>query len=142
MSKIDILLVEDNPGDVELTKIAFKRAKLQSNLIVTCDGNEALDYLYKRGAHENAERPDIILLDLNLPNTDGREVLAELANSEDLKLIPTIVLSSSTADNDINDAYALHANCYIVKPSDAETYFDVVAAVESYWSKTCRLPLK
>ena len=142
MSKINILLVEDNPGDVELTKIAFKRAKLQSNLIVTCDGNEALDYLYKRGGYENAEGPDIILLDMNLPNTDGREVLAELEKSADLKLIPTIVLSSSTAENDINDAYGLHANCYIVKPSDAEKYFEVIAAVESFWSKTCRLPVR
>lgn len=141
MSKIEILLVEDNPGDVELTRIAFQRASLESNLNVTCDGDEALDYLHKRGMYENAERPDIILLDMNLPNTDGREVLAELEKSSDLKLIPTIVLSSSTAENDINDAYALHANCYIVKPSDAKEYFDVITAVESFWSKTCRLPV-
>lgn len=140
MSKIEILLVEDNPGDVELTRTAFEVAHLESNLNVTCDGDKALDYLHNRGEYRDANRPDIILLDMNLPNTDGREVLSELAKSSDLKLIPTIMLSSSTAENDITDAYALNVNCYIVKPDEAKKYIEVVAAVENFWSKTCRLP--
>lgn len=142
MNKLEILLVEDNPGDVELTRTAFEIASLNSKLNVTCDGDEALDYLFKRGDYQDAIRPDIILLDMNLPKTDGREVLAELSKHDELKQIPTIVLSSSTAENDINDAYALNANCYVAKPNGAKKYIEVVRVVENFWSQICCLPVR
>lgn len=140
--KVEILLVEDNPGDIELTREAFDRANLKSKLNVTNDGDEALDYLFKRGDYESAPTPDIILLDLNLPITDGFGVLRELEKSNELKNIPTIVLSSSRADHDINDAYALNANCYIAKPDSPMKYIEVVRMVENFWSETCCLPVR
>lgn len=129
----EILLVEDNPGDIELTREAFDDAKLRNNLSVVMDGDQALDYLYKRNGYEDVTTPDIILLDLNLPKTDGREVLEDIKNNKSLRKIPTIVLTSSQADKDIIDRYNLHANCYIVKPIDAIKFMGVVARFESFW---------
>ncbi|MEW7008605.1 MULTISPECIES: response regulator [unclassified Lentilitoribacter] len=140
--KIEILLVEDNPGDVELTRQALDDADFNNKLNVTLDGDEALDYLNKRKGFEDAKMPDIILLDLNLPRTDGRGVLKELKASDELKHIPVIVLSSSRAERDINDAYALNASCYIAKPNGAMKYMEVVRTVSSFWSQTCYLPVK
>lgn len=140
--KMEILLVEDNPGDIELTREAFESASLNSKLNITHDGDEALDYLFKRGGYEDAPMPDIILLDLNLPCTDGHDVLKELKSSGELKHIPTVIFSSSQAENDINKAYANNANCYIAKPNEAKKYIEVVKIVESFWSETCNLQIK
>lgn len=129
----DILLVEDNAGDIELTKEAFEEAKFRNNLHVATDGEKALDFLYKRNEYEDSPTPDIILLDLNLPKTDGREVLEDIKNDKDLRRIPTIILTSSSADKDIIETYDLHANCYIVKPVDAVKFMDVVQRVENFW---------
>lgn len=139
--EVEILLVEDNPGDIELTREAFDGAGLKSKLNVTTDGEQALDYLFKRGDYKNAPTPDIILLDLNLPRTDGFGVLRELKKSEKLQYIPSIVLSSSKAEHDINASYAFNANCYITKPNDAMRYIEVIRMVENFWSKTCSLPV-
>ena len=136
----DILLVEDNEGDIELTKEAFEDAKFRNNLHVVEDGDIALDFLFKRNGHENAVTPDIILLDLNLPKTDGRQVLETIKGTESLKRIPTIVLTSSAADRDVIESYDLHANCYIVKPVDAKKFMDVVRNVENFWVDVVCLP--
>jgi chemotaxis family two-component system response regulator Rcp1 len=138
----EILLVEDNPGDVDLTKEAFEEAKFRNNLHVVEDGEQALDYLYKRNGYENATSPDIILLDLNLPGTDGREVLEKIKSDNILKRIPTIVLTSSQADKDVIEIYDLHANCYVVKPVDAIKFIDVVQKVENFWVDIVCLPTK
>lgn len=129
----EILLVEDNPGDIELTREAFEEAKFRNTLNVVTDGDKALDYLFQRNGYENATKPDIILLDLNLPAMDGREVLEIIKVAENLKRIPVIVLTSSKADVDIIESYNLHANCYIVKPVDAVKFMDVVQHVENFW---------
>lgn len=139
---VEILLVEDNPGDIELTREAFEGADLKSKLNITNDGDEALDYLFKRGDYKNVSTPDIILLDLNLPSTDGFDVLREMKKSNELKDIPTIVLSSSRADHDINNSYSLNANCYIAKPDSPMKYIKVVRIVENFWSETCCLPVR
>ena len=136
----EILLVEDNEGDIELTKEAFEDAKFRNNLHVVMDGDEALDYLYKRNGFEDAIAPDIILLDLNLPGTDGKEVLEIIKEDANLKCIPTIVMTSSSADKDIISSYNLHANCYIVKPVDAKKFIDVVQHVENFWIDVVCLP--
>lgn len=137
----EILLVEDNEGDIELTKEAFEEAKFRNNLHVAEDGDQALDYLFKRNAHENAATPDIILLDLNLPGTDGREVLETIKSDSKLKRIPVIVLTSSKADKDIIESYDLHANCFIVKPVNAVKFIDVVQHVENFWVDIVCLPI-
>ena len=136
----EILLVEDNEGDIELTREAFEDAKFRNNLHIARDGDEALDYLHKRGDFENVITPDIILLDLNLPGTDGREVLETIKSSDNLKRIPTIVLTSSNADKDIVETYDLHANCYIVKPVNAPKFMKVVQQVENFWVDIVCLP--
>jgi len=136
----EILLVEDNIGDVELTKEAFREAKFRNNLHIVMDGDEALDFLYKRGSFETAVTPDIILLDLNLPGTDGREVLEQIKSDDSLKRIPTIILTSSSAERDIVDSYDLHANCYIIKPVSAAKFIDVVNQVEDFWIDIVCLP--
>lgn len=136
----EILLVEDNLGDIELTKEAFHRAKFRNDLHVAMDGEEALDYLFKRNNFEDASTPDLILLDLNLPGTDGREVLEKVKADEKLKRIPTIVLTSSSAARDIVDSYDLHANCYITKPVSAAKFIDVVQQVEDFWIDIVCLP--
>ncbi len=137
----EILLVEDNEGDVELTKEAFEEAKFRNNLHIAEDGDLALDYLLKRNGNENATTPDIILLDLNLPGTDGREVLETIKSDSKLKRIPVIVLTSSKADKDIIESYDLHANCYIVKPVNAAKFIEVVQHVENFWVDIVCLPV-
>lgn len=136
----EILLVEDNEGDIELTREAFDEAKFRNNLHVVEDGDEALDYLFKQNNYVDAVTPDIILLDLNLPGTDGREVLEKIKADKFLKRIPVIVLTSSKADKDIVESYDLHANCYIVKPVNAIKFMDVVKHVENFWVDVVCLP--
>ncbi|OED35357.1 hypothetical protein AB833_30830 [Chromatiales bacterium (ex Bugula neritina AB1)] len=136
----EILLVEDNEGDIELTREAFEEAKFRNNLHIAVDGDEALDYLFRRNGNEEAITPDIVLLDLNLPGTDGREVLETIKQSDELKRIPVIVLTSSQADKDIVESYDLHANCYIVKPVNAENFIGVVQNIENFWVDIVLLP--
>ena len=142
MHPIKILLVEDNPGDVDLTKEALERAKVANRLQVVEDGAEALDYLFRRGTYADAGRPDIILLDLNLPKKDGREVLAEIKADPELADIPVVVLTTSQADEDILRAYRLHANCYITKPVDFHQFLRVVETIEEFWLTVVKLPRK
>lgn len=137
---IEILLVEDNPGDVLLTQKALQDNKLRNNLHVVEDGEAALDFLYQRAPFEQAPRPDLILLDLNLPALDGREVLARIKSDDHLKLIPVVVLTTSSADEDIWKSYALHANCYVTKPLDLDRFVDVVKQVEGFWLSIVKLP--
>jgi len=137
---IEILLVEDNPGDVRLTKEALKDSQVLHNLHVVWDGLEALTFLRREGKYADAPRPDLILLDLNLPKKDGRDVLAESKTDEDLKRIPVVVLTTSRDKYDILKAYNLHANCYITKPVDLEQFFTVVKSIEDFWLTTVRLP--
>lgn len=137
---IEILLIEDNPGDVRLTIEAFKDAKVRNNLIIASDGLEAMDILYKKGKYINAPRPDLILLDLNLPLKDGREILTEIKADDTLKLIPVVVLTTSNADEDIFKSYELNANCYITKPVDLDQFLRVVHSIESFWLEVVILP--
>jgi chemotaxis family two-component system response regulator Rcp1 len=137
---VEILLVEDNPGDVRLTTEVLKDAKICNNVNVVGDGVQALDFLYRRGAHASAVRPDLILLDLNLPKKDGREVLLQIKDDENLKQIPVVVLTTSNAEQDIFKSYALHANCYITKPVDLEQFTKVVSTIEDFWFSIVRLP--
>jgi len=136
----EILLVEDNEGDIELTKEAFEEAKFRNNLHIVDEGDLALDFLFKRNGYEDSPTPDIMLLDLNLPGTDGREVLEKVKADTHLKRIPVIVLTSSKADKDIIESYDLHANCYIVKPVNAVKFMDVVQHVENFWVDVVCLP--
>jgi len=136
----EILLVEDNEGDIELTREAFEEARFRNNLHIAEDGDIALDYLFKRDGYEDAVTPDIILLDLNLPSTDGREVLEIIKADPTLKRIPVIVLTSSQADKDVIGSYDLHANCYIVKPVNAMKFMGVVKSVENFWVDIVCLP--
>lgn len=136
----DILLVEDNEGDIELTKDAFEEAKMRNMLHIVDDGEKALDFLYKRNGYSDKPTPDIILLDLNLPKVDGREVLKTIKNDPDLKRIPTVILTSSHADKDILDSYNLHANSYIVKPVDAMKFMDVIQQLKSFYVEVVCLP--
>jgi CheY-like chemotaxis protein len=140
--RIEILLVEDNPGDVRLTKEALKEVKIHNTLSVVMDGQAAIDFLRKTGEYANAKRPDLILLDLNLPKKNGREVLAEIKNDPDLKLIPVVVLTTSQAETDIIRSYSLHANSYVTKPVDMAQFIAVVKAVESFWFSIVKLPSK
>jgi two-component system, chemotaxis family, response regulator Rcp1 len=137
---IEILLVEDNPGDVRLTKEALKEGKILNNLSVVPDGVEALAFLRRENPYENAPRPELILLDLNLPKKDGREVLAEIKEDPSLKMIPVVVLTSSAAEQDIVKSYNLHANCYITKPVDLDQFIEVVQSVEHFWLAIVKLP--
>jgi two-component system, chemotaxis family, response regulator Rcp1 len=132
----EILLVEDNPADVRLTREAFKASKVQNNLRVTKDGVEAMDFLRRGEGYIDAARPDLILLDLNLPRKDGREVLAEIKADEDLKRIPVVILTTSRADKDIQASYDLNANCYIVKPADIDQFFEAIRSTEHFWLTT------
>jgi CheY-like chemotaxis protein len=137
---IDILLVEDNPADVRLTVEALKEGRITNDMVVARDGVEALDILYRREPHQDAPRPDIILLDLNLPKMDGREVLAQIKEDPDLKRIPVVVLTTSRAEEDILRTYDLHANCYIHKPVDLDRFMDVVKSIENFWLTVVSLP--
>ncbi len=139
---IDILLVEDNPGDVDLTREALAGAKVANRLHVTEDGEQALDFLLRRGEYSNAPRPDLILLDLNLPKKDGRQVLEEIRADGDLTEIPVVILTTSQADEDVLRAYRLHANCYIPKPVSFTRFLAVVQAIESFWLTVVKLPKK
>lgn len=138
---ICILMVEDNEGDVLLTTEALKEAKVVTDLHVVRDGVEAIDFLYRKGEFSAAPRPDLILLDLNLPRRDGRQVLAEIKNDTSLRHIPVVVLTSSSAEQDIVKAYDLHANCYIVKPVDLNSLVEVVKSIENFWLTVVKLPL-
>ncbi len=137
---IQILLVEDNPGDVRLTIEALKEGKVSNTLSVARDGVEALSFLRREGPHGKAARPDLILLDLNLPKKDGREVLAEIKDDSSLRRIPVVVLTTSKAEEDILRTYDLHANCYITKPVDLEQFISVVRSIDDFWLSVVRLP--
>jgi len=137
---VHILLVEDNPGDVRLTREALKEAKFRNTLDVVGDGVEALAYLRQQGQYTGAVRPHLIMLDLNLPRMDGREVLAAVKKDADLRRIPVVVLSSSQAETDIARAYELHANCYVTKPVDIDHFLQVVKSIEEFWVEIVRLP--
>ena len=136
----EILLVEDNIGDIELTRAAFSEAKVRNNLHIAMDGDEALDILFKRNGKEDAVTPDIILLDLNLPGTDGHEVLQEVKGDVSLKHIPVAILTSSNAEKDIVASYELNANCYVVKPMDTVKLVDVVQQIENFGVDITCLP--
>jgi CheY-like chemotaxis protein len=137
---IQILLVEDSLGDVRLTREAFKDAKVHISLHVASDGAEALAFLKREGEHANAPRPDLILLDLNLPKKDGREVLEEIKESPTLKSIPVVVLTTSASEADILRSYRLHANCYITKPVGLDGFLEVVKSIDSFWLSVVQLP--
>jgi two-component system, chemotaxis family, response regulator Rcp1 len=137
---IDILLVEDNPGDVRLTREVFKEGKVRNELHVCADGEEAMNYLRLRGKYANAVRPDLVLLDLNLPRKDGREVLSEVKDDAILRTIPIVILTTSSAEQDILHSYNLHANCYITKPVDLAQFIRVVNYIQDYWLEIVKLP--
>jgi len=137
---MDILLVEDNPGDARLAAEAFKEGGSQTRLHVVQDGIEAMSFLRREGRYQSVPRPDLVLLDLNLPRKDGREVLAEIKQDSDLKRVPVIVLTTSQAESDIVRGYELHANCYIVKPVDFDRFIAVVKGIETFWRNLVRLP--
>jgi two-component system, chemotaxis family, response regulator Rcp1 len=137
---IEILLIEDNPGDVDLTKEALLDAKVQNRLHVADDGAKAIDFLFRKGACADAPRPDIILLDLNLPKKDGRQVLAEIKAEPGLADIPVVILTTSQAEEDILRSYQLHANCYITKPVDFKQFLKVVKSIEEFWLTIVKLP--
>ncbi len=141
-SPIDVLLVEDNPGDARLAKEALKEgaSKLDYRLHHVKDGVEALDFMFRKGDYATAVRPDIVLLDLNLPRKDGREVLAEIKEDDNLKLIPVLILTTSQAERDILDTYSLHANGYVSKPRDLDEFASVVASIQDFWFTTAKLP--
>ncbi len=137
---IDILLVEDNPGDVRLTQEALLEGKVLNRIFIAYDGVEALDFLHRRGQFASAPRPDIILLDLNMPRMDGRECLARIKNDPDLRSIPVVVLTTSEADQDVIRSYDMHASCYISKPVDMEQFMKVVKAIKHFWFTIVHLP--
>jgi CheY-like chemotaxis protein len=137
---VEILLVEDNPGDVRLTQEALKEGKVYNNLHWAKDGVEALEFLRREGRHSGAPRPDIILLDLNLPKKDGREVLSVIKGDERFKQIPVVVLTTSKAEEDVLRSYELHANCYITKPVDLDKFIQVVHSIDRFWLTVVTLP--
>lgn len=137
---VEILLVEDNPGDVRLTQEALKDGRVMVNLTVASDGVEAMEILHRRGTHENRRRFDLILLDLNLPRKNGREVLEEIKADEELKRIPVIVMTTSKAEQDVHKAYNLNANCYVTKPVDLDDFLNVVRSIEDFWLTIVTLP--
>ncbi|HLA37932.1 MAG TPA: response regulator [Candidatus Brocadiales bacterium] len=139
---VNILLVEDNLGDVRLTQEALKEGKVINNLSVARDGEEAMEFLWRKGKYANAIRPDLILLDLNMPKKDGRAVLADIKNDEELRNIPVVVLTTSVAEQDILKAYNLHANCYITKPVDLGQFIEVVKNINDFWFTVVKLPTK
>jgi chemotaxis family two-component system response regulator Rcp1 len=140
VAPVEILLVEDNPGDHRLTKEALHEGKVYNNLHWVQDGVDALDFLKRRGRHAGAPRPDIILLDLNLPKKDGREVLSEIKQDADLRTIPVVILTTSQAEEDVLKSYDLHANCYVAKPVDLEKFIVVVQSIDRFWLNVVTLP--
>jgi len=137
---IEILLVEDNPGDARLAQEALRDSKVSNTLKIVGDGVEAMDYLRKKGKYGKTARPDLILLDLNLPKKDGREVLAEIKADAYLKRIPVVILTISKAEEDVLKSYDLHANCYITKPIDLNQFVEVVKSIENFWLTIVKLP--
>ena len=140
VTPVEILLVEDNPGDVRLTQEALKESKVLNNLHVAVDGVEGLSFLRREDKYANVPRPDLILLDLNLPKKDGRELLEEIKASNDLKRIPVVVLTTSRAEEDIYRMYEQHANCYITKPIDFDQFVEVVRSIDNFWLAIVKLP--
>jgi CheY-like chemotaxis protein len=137
---IQILLAEDNPDDIELTVEALKDSRVRNRLIVVKDGEEAISYLQGKGKYQHALRPDLILLDLNMPKKNGRDVLREIKNDPRLKRIPVVILTTSQAEEDIAHTYDLHANCYITKPVDFNQFLKVVKSIEDFWLTVVKLP--
>ncbi|OBG24853.1 response regulator [Mycobacterium sp. 852002-51057_SCH5723018] len=137
---IEILLVEDDPGDELITREAFEHNKLKNNLHVAHDGEEGLDFLYQRGAYQGAPRPDLILLDLNLPKYDGRQLLEKIKSDSDLARIPVVVLTTSSAEEDILRSYELHANAYVTKPVDLDQFMSAVRQIDEFFVQVVRLP--
>jgi CheY-like chemotaxis protein len=137
---IEILLVEDNPGDIRLTQEALKENKIRNNLYVAKDGVEAMQFLRQINGFKDAPRPDLVLLDLNLPKKDGREVLAEIKTDEKLRAIPVVILTTSDAEDDVAKAYQMYANCYVRKPIDLNRFIDVVKVIENFWLSIVELP--
>jgi len=137
---IEILLVEDNPGDAELARVALRKSKIHNTLNVVEDGESAMAYLQRAGAYADAVRPDLILLDLNLPKKDGREVLGEIKSDLQLRRIPVVILTTSRAEEDVLKSYNLHANCYITKPIDLSQFMKVVKSIEDFWLSIVVLP--
>ena len=137
---IDILLVEDDPGDELITREAFEHNKLRNRLHVAHDGEEGLNYLYQRGAYEDAKRPDLILLDLNLPKYDGRQLLEKIKSDPELSRIPVVVLTTSSAEEDILRSYKLHANAYVTKPVDLDQFMNAVRQIDEFFLQVVRLP--
>jgi chemotaxis family two-component system response regulator Rcp1 len=137
---VEILLVEDGPGDARLVREGLADCKIRNNLHVVDDGVKAMAFLRRQGEHAKAPRPDLILLDLNLPKKDGREVLREIKEDEVLRVIPVVVLTTSKAEEDIVKVYSLHANCYVTKPLSLQQFMDVVRSIEEFWFTTVRLP--
>jgi chemotaxis family two-component system response regulator Rcp1 len=137
---IEILMVEDSPSDAQLTIEALRAAKIANHLTHVEDGVDAMEFLRRQGPYANAPRPDLILLDLNLPRKDGREVLAELKENPDLKMIPVVVLTTSRSEHDVLRSYELHANCYITKPVDFTQFMEVVKSIEHFWLTVVTLP--
>ena len=142
MKSIDILLAEDSPGDADLAKEALDESKLKNRLYTVVDGQEALDFLFKKGKYKNVPRPDLMLLDLNMPRVDGREVLKIVKEDENLRSIPIVILTTSKAEEDIIKSYKLHANCYISKPLNLDKFMEVVSAIENFWISIVALPKK
>ena len=140
MRAIEILLVEDNPGDVRLTKEALRDGRVRNHISVAKDGVQALSFLRRDAGYEDAPTPDLILLDLNLPRKSGREVLKEIKSDPNLKAIPIVVLTTSSADQDVLHSYDLHANCYITKPVDFDQFITVVRSIEGFWLTVVKLP--
>jgi two-component system, chemotaxis family, response regulator Rcp1 len=140
LKPIDIFLIEDNPGDIRLTQEALKEGKILNNLTIAQDGVEALEMLRHGGKNRNPFHPDLILLDLNLPKMDGREVLAELKSDPDLQRIPVVILTTSSSEEDIINSYNLHANCYVTKPLDIDQFISRVKSIEDFWFTIVTLP--
>lgn len=139
---VEILLAEDNPGDVMLTRKALEQGKLANNLHVTTDGVDALEFLRQEGEYEDAPRPDLILLDLNMPRKDGQEVLEELRGDDELRRIPVVVLTSSESEEDIVRSYELNANAYLTKPVDFDGFVEIVNRLENFWFQVVKFPEK
>lgn len=137
---IQVLLIEDSPSDARLMQEAFRDGKIVNTLTVVTDGFAALEYLHRRGKYAKAARPDLILLDLNLPKMDGREVLRRIKIDDDLKTIPVVVLTTSEADQDVIKAYEYHANCYIRKPVDLARFLEIISMIEDFWLTVVKLP--
>ena len=137
---VDILLVEDSPADILLTREAFEQSRILNTIHVAEDGIQAMDFLHRSGSFASVPRPDLILLDLNLPRKNGREVLAEIKSDPDLKLIPVVVLTTSSAEEDILKAYNLHANCYVVKPIGFDNFMEAMQSIRHFWFSIVTLP--